>query len=115
MSPECLFCKIAQRKIPARILSESSDWISFHDIQPQAPIHFLIIPKLHIESLSGTRPEHAPLLGSMLTELARLASELGVADSGYRVVGNCNRDGGQTVPHLHFHLLAGRPLHWPPG
>ncbi|MBP9732782.1 MAG: histidine triad nucleotide-binding protein [Candidatus Omnitrophica bacterium] len=115
MSLECIFCKIAQRQIPAQVLSESADWISFRDIQPQAPTHFIIIPKVHIPNLLAVRPEQRGLLGSMMEELARLAGEYGVAESGFRVVNNCNRDGGQTVGHLHLHLLAGRSLNWPPG
>lgn len=115
MSPECLFCKIAARQIPAQIVSESPDWIAFKDVHPQAPLHCLIVPKRHVADLSSARPEDAALVGSMLIELARLAAEFGVSDSGYRVVNNCRRDGGQTVGHLHFHLLGGRGMHWPPG
>lgn len=115
MSPDCLFCKIVERKIPAPVLSESGDWLAFRDIQPQAPVHCLIVPKRHIAHLSDAGPRDAALLGSMQLELARLAKELGVADSGYRVVANTNGDGGQTVHHLHLHLLAGRRLSWPPG
>jgi histidine triad (HIT) family protein len=115
MDPGCLFCKMVQRKIDAQIVSESDAWISFRDIHPQAPLHLLIVPKAHIANLSAAAPVHAPLLGGMLLELARLARENGVDASGFRVVNNCNRDGGQTVGHLHFHLLGGRGLNWPPG
>lgn len=112
---ECLFCKIAKRVIPAQVLSESEDWIAFRDVQPQAPVHCLIVPKRHVDNLSDPRLKDPGLIGSMLLELARLAKELGVDASGYRVVTNCNRDAGQSVGHLHFHLLAGRAMHWPPG
>lgn len=116
LSPECIFCKIAQRLIPAHVLSESGEWIAFRDAHPQAPTHCLIIPKRHYDHLSDPRLASEPaLLGGMMIELARLARELGVAETGYRVVSNCNQHGGQTVGHLHLHLLAGRPMHWPPG
>ena len=115
MNTECLFCKIAARKIPARIVSESDAWIAFHDAAPKAPVHCLIIPKRHMAGLSEAVPQERELLGSMLMELARLAGELKVDDAGYRIVTNRGRDGGQTVGHLHLHLLGGRPMHWPPG
>ena len=111
----CLFCKIAERRIPAQILSESEDWIVFRDVKPQAPVHCLIIPKRHIVNLSAASREDSALLGAMLLELARMAAELKVDSAGYRIVNNCNQNGGQTVGHLHFHLLAGRPMQWPPG
>ena len=89
--------------------------MAFRDIEPKAPVHFLVIPKRHIDNLSAARPADAALLGSMLLEAARLAAELKIDASGYRVVNNCNRDGGQTVGHFHFHALGGRAMHWPPG
>lgn len=97
------------------MLSESADWMSFRDIQPQAPLHVVIVPKRHLANLLEAGMADHGLLGSMMTELARLAAEHGAAESGFRVVNNCNRDGGQTVGHLHLHLLAGRPMSWPPG
>lgn len=115
MDPSCLFCRIVQKQVPAQVLSESGDWISFKDVHPQAPVHFLIIPKRHLSALPDAGPEDRELVGAMLLELTRLAREHGAAESGFRIVNNCNRDGGQTVPHLHFHLLAGRPMSWPPG
>lgn len=114
MTTECLFCKIVERKIPAQILSESESWITFRDVHPQAPVHCLIIPKRHMAHMAS-EGEDSALIGSMMVELARLAKELNISSSGYRIVHNCNRDGGQTVGHLHFHLLGGRAMHWPPG
>lgn len=111
----CLFCKIVAGQIPADKLYESDRVLAFRDIHPQAPFHALVIPKLHIESLNGVEPDHAEILAEMLLVPKRLAAAHGFADAGYRTVINCNHDGGQTVYHLHMHILAGRAMRWPPG
>ncbi|HWZ58297.1 MAG TPA: histidine triad nucleotide-binding protein [Gemmatimonadaceae bacterium] len=110
---DCLFCRIISGEIPASKVGETPDAIAIRDINPQAPYHVLIIPREHIRSLNETTD--AGLLGRLLLFAAGLARDAGYADSGYRVVINTNADGGQTVFHLHLHLLAGRHLHWPPG
>jgi histidine triad (HIT) family protein len=110
-----IFERIAAREIPARIVHETDDWLAFHDAHPQAPVHVLLIPKRPIPRLDATTPEEAALLGKMLQAIPGLARQLGVAESGYRVVINNGRDAGESVPHLHVHLLGGRALQWPPG
>ena len=112
---DCLFCKIAKKEIPSKIVHEDSELVAFHDINPQAPTHIVIIPKTHLERVSDLTPETAPLVGKLVLAANRLAKQLGFSEKGYRLVINCNRDGGQTVFHLHLHLLGGRPFHWPPG
>ena len=110
----CLFCRIAQRHIPAAIVAETEDVLAFDDIHPQAPTHVLLIPKTHIPSLNDLQPAQASLMGS-LTQLAnRLAHERHITQ-GYRLVVNCGPQAGQSVSHLHVHLLGGRTLQWPPG
>lgn len=114
MSHDCLFCKIIDGTIPANRVYEDELCIGFPDINPQAPTHLLIIPKQHISSLAKADPEHKPLVGHLMavaTELAR-GQKL---EQGFRVVVNTGDHGGQTVHHLHLHLLGGRPMHWPPG
>jgi len=113
--PDCLFCKLVEREIPAQIVYEDDQVLAFHDIDPQAPTHILIIPKRHISTLNDLSVEDAALVGRLQVTAAKLAKELGFAEAGYRVVMNCNQDGGQTVWHIHMHLLAGRSLTWPPG
>jgi histidine triad (HIT) family protein len=110
-----IFERIAAREIPARIVHETADWLAFHDAHPQAPVHVLLIPKRAIARLDATKPEDAALLGEMLQAIPGLARQLGVEESGYRVVINNGRDAGESVPHLHIHLLGGRSLQWPPG
>lgn len=112
---ECLFCKIVSGELPSDKLYEDNRVVAFRDIAPKAPQHFLIIPKQHISTLNDINEEYASLLGHMNVIGARLASELGFAEAGYRFVMNCNRDGGQTVYHIHLHVLAGRHMGWPPG
>ena len=112
---ECIFCKIASRKMPATLLYEDSQMVAIADINPVAPKHILLIPKEHIESLNDVNKEHLSLLGQIQLVAAELAREAGIAASGYRLVCNCGDDGGQTVPHLHYHLLSGRTMLWPPG
>ncbi len=111
----CLFCKIANGEIDADIVYEDVDVVAFRDIHPQAKHHILVIPRRHIATVNDAEEQDAELLGKLLLTARRLARELGVAEDGYRLVMNCNRDGGQTVFHIHLHLLAGRQLHWPPG
>ena len=112
--PDCLFCKIAEGKIPSRKVFEDEEFLAFHDIHPWAPIHFLVIPKTHIPSLAQIEPEHAGLMGRMMTLLPRLAQEQGCQpypEGGFRVVCNTGVQGGQEVRHLHFHLMGG-PRPW---
>lgn len=111
---ETIFSKIIRREIPAEIVHEDDLCLAFRDVAPQAPTHVLIIPKEPIASLSELQEQHQALAGHLLLTAARLASELGL-DGGYRLVTNCGKDGGQSVDHLHFHLLGGRSLAWPPG
>ena len=111
----CLFCKLVAGEIPATILYEDDEVIAFEDIMPQAPVHFLVIPKRHIQTLNELDLEDAPLVGKLAVIASKIAKEKGVADNGYRVVMNCNPDGGQTVYHIHMHVLASRQLTWPPG
>ncbi len=112
---DCLFCKIAAKQIPAKIVYEDEKVVAFRDINPQAPVHLLVIPKQHLTTLNDVQAEHAALVGYMIVSAQRLAEAEGIADSGYRLVMNCNSDGGQTVYHIHLHLLGGRSMHWPPG
>lgn len=112
---DCLFCAIAAGEIPADIVYEDSDVIAFRDISPQAPCHLLVIPKQHISTLNDAEPEHQALLGKLLYTGSQLAAEQGLAEQGYRLVMNCNSDGGQTVFHIHLHVLGGRAMTWPPG
>lgn len=112
---DCLFCKIANKNINAKIAFENERVIAFHDLFPQAPIHILIIPKTHYTTLNDVPMSEVALLGELISTATLLAKELDVAESGYRVVMNCNADGGQSVYHIHLHLLAGRRLSWPPG
>lgn len=109
-----IFRKIIDKEIPARIAYEDESCLAFHDVAPQAPIHVLVIPKKEIASLNDMTSEDEALVGHIYGVIRRLASELGL-DAGYRVVVNCGRDGGQSVDHLHFHVLGGRPMKWPPG
>ena len=110
-----LFEKIAAGEIPAKIIQEDEDLIVFHDINPQAPIHVLVVPKKPIPRLASATTEDGKLLGNLLLKAQEIAKLLGIAESGFRVVINNGRNGGETVPHLHVHLLGGRPFAWPPG
>lgn len=112
---DCLFCKIVARDIPADVVFEDDDVIAFRDIAPQAPTHILIIPKRHITTLNDLTEADCALVGRLQFTAQKIAKELGIADDGYRVVMNCNEDGGQTVYHIHMHLLGGRSMTWPPG
>ena len=112
---DCLFCKIVEKKIPADIVYESEDIIAFKDIEPKAPIHCLIIPKKHISTINDIDGSNSNIIGLMYEAAAQLARIFNVDKDGYRVVMNCNSNGGQTVYHIHLHFLAGRQLSWPPG
>lgn len=110
-----LFEKIAAREIPARIVHEADDFVAFHDANPQAPTHILIVPKRAIPRIGEAQPSDADLLGRMLLASRIIAAEAGLAQGGYRLVINNGPDAGESVPHLHIHLLGGRSLQWPPG
>ena len=112
---DCLFCKIADGAIPAKIIYRDDQVIAFDDINPQAPQHKLIIPLKHIATINDLSPEDNHLIGHMLQTAKKLAKELNIADEGYRLVMNCNAGAGQTVFHIHAHLLGGRLMMWPPG
>lgn len=111
---DCLFCKIIAGEIPSKKLYEDDLVYAFYDIDPQAPVHFLIIPKQHIASAKELTPENSAVVAHVFEVAAKLADKLEL-DNGYRIVNNCGEDGGQTVQHLHFHVLGGRSLAWPPG
>jgi histidine triad (HIT) family protein len=110
-----LFQKIADHEIPAAIVHEDELCVAFRDIDPKAPTHILVVPREPIPSTDAFRPEHATLLGHMWLVIPEIARQAGIADTGYRVVVNCGQEGGQTVDHLHFHILGGRQMTWPPG
>ncbi|HEX6590693.1 MAG TPA: histidine triad nucleotide-binding protein [Moraxellaceae bacterium] len=112
---DCIFCKIANKDIPGKIAFENERVIAFHDLFPQAPTHILIIPKTHYSTLNDVPASESALLGELVSTATVIAKEQGLAENGYRVVMNCNKDGGQSVYHIHLHLLAGRQLAWPPG
>ena len=112
---DCLFCKIIEREIPADIVHETERVLAFRYINPQAPTHVLIIPKVHIPTINDVGAEHAEDVGLLFEAAGKIAAAEGFADEGYRVAMNCNEAAGQTVFHLHLHLLGGRQLGWPPG
>lgn len=112
---DCLFCKIAKGDIPATKVFENDELVAFRDITPQAPTHILVIPRQHIATLNALEEQHAALVGRMVLLAKALAAQEGIADGGYRLNFNCNSQGGQTVFHIHLHLLGGRQMHWPPG
>lgn len=112
---ECLFCGMVERRVDADIVHETEELMAFRDINPQAPTHILIIPKEHIASINEMQSAHAELIGRLFTAAQHLAAEEGLSESGYRVVMNCGKGAGQTVFHMHLHLLGGRSMSWPPG
>jgi histidine triad (HIT) family protein len=112
---DCLFCKIIEKTIPASIVYEDDRVIAINDINPQAPTHVLIMPKAHIATLNDLAPGHDQIVGELHRRAAAIAKERGFSAQGYRTVFNTNRGAGQTVLHIHLHLLGGRPLEWPPG
>lgn len=112
---DCLFCNIINKSVPAKIVFENDSVLAFEDIEPQAPVHVLIIPKKHIVSINDIEFEDKEVCGEMLLAAKKIAKDLKINDSGYRTIFNTNEDGGQTVFHIHMHLLGGRKLKWPPG
>ncbi|MGL4761739.1 MAG: histidine triad nucleotide-binding protein [Sarcina sp.] len=112
---DCIFCKIALGEIPSKKIYEDDKVVAFHDIQPEAPVHFLVIPKKHIQSVNELNEENSSVIAHVFVTINKIVKELNIAESGYRVVTNCGKDGGQTVGHLHFHVMAGRELTWPAG
>ena len=112
---DCLFCKIIAGDIPADRVFENERILAFRDLNPQAPTHILIIPKLHIPTLNDLQPEHSELTGELILTASELAKKEGIAEAGYRTGFNCNDAGGQSVYHIHLHLLGGRTFGWPPG
>jgi histidine triad (HIT) family protein len=111
---DCLFCKIIAGEIPSKKVYEDDDIYAFYDIEPQAPVHFLVIPKAHIKSTAEITPENSRYVAKAFEAIAKIAKELGL-ENGFRVVANTGEDGLQTVPHLHFHVLGKRKMAWPPG
>ena len=112
---DCLFCKIISNEIPSDCVFENENMYAFRDINPQAPVHILIIQKTHISTLNDVGDNHKLLVGEILLTSTMLAEKEGISDSGYRTVINCNKNGGQEVYHIHLHLLGGRRMTWPPG
>ena len=113
---DCIFCKIAGKEIPSTIVYEDEQVLAFKDLEPQAPVHVLVIPKKHVESVAALQEEDKELAAHILVEvIPKLAKDLGVEEKGFRVVTNTGVEGGQSVKHLHFHLLGGRSMQWPPG
>lgn len=112
---DCLFCKIISREIKGSIVYEDDRVLAFNDINPQAPTHVLVVPKRHIATLNDLTPEDDQLVGELARRAAAIAKERGISAGGFRAVLNTNRDAGQTVFHIHLHLLGGRSMHWPPG
>ena len=112
---DCLFCKIVEKKVPAKIVHEDDQALAFDDINPQAPVHTLIIPKKHVVDLQDCITQDQGLLVQLLVTCTKVAKQKGLSESGYRIVTNTGRNGGQTVFHLHLHVLGGRHMTWPPG
>ena len=115
MSDPTIFKRIIDGEIPANIVYEDDQCLAFHDVAPQAPVHILVIPKKEIASIEQLTPTDQPLIGHLFSVIQKIARDQGLADDGYRVICNCGAGGGQTVFHLHYHLLGGRTLEWPPG
>ncbi|TAL08854.1 MAG: histidine triad nucleotide-binding protein [Nitrospirae bacterium] len=112
---DCLFCKIGSGQIPAKVVLQDDEVLAFDDVNPQAPVHVLVIPKRHVSALNDAGAGDQALLGRLLEAAILVARKKGIAEAGYRVVANTGRDGGQTVFHLHLHVLGGRHMNWPPG
>jgi histidine triad (HIT) family protein len=112
---ECLFCKIIAKTLPSQIIYEDAQVVAFSDIRPQAPVHKLLVPRKHIATINDLAEQDTELVGYMIQIARQLAQKFGTAETGYRLVFNCNAHGGQEVYHIHLHLLAGRQMHWPPG
>ncbi|HEX2923372.1 MAG TPA: histidine triad nucleotide-binding protein [Chloroflexota bacterium] len=112
---DCIFCKIVAREIPSNIVFQDENVVAFRDINPQAPVHIVLVPAQHLSSLLDIRPENSHLIGDLTYVATVLAEREGIAKSGFRLVMNCGPDAGQTVDHIHMHLLGGRAMQWPPG
>jgi histidine triad (HIT) family protein len=112
---DCTFCRIIRKEISSKIVYEDEEMIAIEDINPQAPLHFLIVPRKHIATTLDLGEKEKELVGSVFLLASKLAKERGIGETGFRIVHNCNPHGGQTVYHIHFHLLGGRPMRWPPG
>jgi histidine triad (HIT) family protein len=112
---DCLFCRIVAGEIPADLVAEDDHWVAFRDIHPQAPTHVLIVPRRHIATLDDLGPSDASLMGALVGAAAAIARDEGLVEGGYRVAANCGAGAGQSVFHIHLHLLGGRPFAWPPG
>ncbi|MDA8213974.1 MAG: histidine triad nucleotide-binding protein [Nitrospiraceae bacterium] len=112
---DCIFCKIIDKKIPARIVYEDEHALAFEDVNPQAPVHTLVIPRKHIPTLLDIKEEDNNLIGHLVKVANKIANDKGIAERGFRIVTNCNPESGQTVYHIHLHILGGRQMHWPPG
>ncbi|RDH89074.1 MAG: histidine triad nucleotide-binding protein [endosymbiont of Seepiophila jonesi] len=112
---DCLFCKMVSGDIQPNVVYEDDDILAFRDLNPQAPTHILVIPKRHISTLNDLEPGDEALMGNLVLTAARIAEKEGIAEAGYRTLLNCNAEAGQTVFHIHLHLLGGRPMGWPPG
>jgi histidine triad (HIT) family protein len=115
MQPDCIFCKIAAGEIDSEFVYEDDLCVAFRDLSPQAPIHVLLIPRRHIENVGAMTQADAELAGHLVVTAPAIAAKLGLAEAGYRVVANVGQDGGQSVDHLHIHILGGRQMRWPPG
>ena len=112
---DCIFCKIIKGEIPSKKIYEDDKVLAFYDISPEAPVHFLVIPKEHIESVNHINEVNCSIISHIFVVINKIAKELNIDETGYRVVNNCGEDGGQTVEHIHFHVLGARNLKWPPG
>lgn len=112
---DCIFCKIVNNEIPANVVYEDDKILAFHDLNPVSPVHVLIIPKVHIDSLNVLNDDNSILIAYLMSKVKDIAKKLGVDQSGYRLVTNTGEEGGQTVGHIHFHLVGGRQMKWPPG
>jgi histidine triad (HIT) family protein len=115
MSGGCLFCGIVAGEVPAELVAEGEEWVAFRDIDPRAPTHVLVVPRRHVETLDDLSEAEGPLVGTLILAAAGIAREEGIVEGGYRLVFNCGAGAGQSVYHIHLHLLGGRKLSWPPG
>ena len=112
---DCIFCKIVKGEIPSKKIYEDDKVIAFNDVNPQSPVHLLVIPKEHIPSMNHIDDNNYSIIGHIHLVISKIVKDMGLNDKGYRVVNNCGEDGGQTVDHIHFHVLGGRSFKWPPG
>lgn len=115
MSSDCLFCGIVAGEVPANLVAEGDEWVAFRDIDPRAPTHVLVVPRRHLATLDDLGEQDGPLIGDMVRAAAEIARAEGLVEAGYRVVFNCGAGAGQSVYHIHLHLLGGRTFSWPPG